>query len=100
MPKNPMGKTVKKENAYAVYRGGGFDYLVLKTYQSAEKEDANPYARWFLATRSPYTYGSWELGDGYVRDVKRSAYRLLDTDADAFLKREFGDKAGITKVTA
>lgn len=51
---------------YAVVIGGPFKWKVLKTYQN---DDAKKYARWFLATSSPYTFGSDELGDGYVEDV-------------------------------
>ena len=48
----------------------GFVFRVLKKYQRPDKEAENPFARWFVATKSPYTYGNWELGDGYVRDIK------------------------------
>jgi len=51
---------------YAVIIGGAFKWKVLKTYQN---DDAKQYARWFLATSSPYTHGEDELGDGYVQDV-------------------------------
>ena len=67
---NPFGKTVKEpweDNAYATYTAPGFTWLVLKTYQRPDKE--NQYSRWFCATQGPGTFGSWELGDGYVRDI-------------------------------
>jgi len=75
--KNLCGKTRKVEDPYEIWEGSnGFEYRVLKKYQSEEKEKANPYARWFLATKSPYTYGSFELGDGYVKDVTSHARRI------------------------
>lgn len=75
--KNLCGKTRKVEEPYEIWEGSnGFEYRVLKKYQSEEKEKANPYARWFLATKSPYTYGSYELGDGYVKDVTSHARRI------------------------
>ena len=69
-------RSVKAEDPQAVFSGGDFEYRVLKTYQN---DDAKPFARWFLATRSPFTYGSFELGDGYVRDVVLHA-SLVEVD--------------------
>ena len=36
----------------------------------------NPYARWFCAVKSPNTYGSWEYGDTYARDVQSVAIKV------------------------
>lgn len=63
---NPMGKSRTAENPYLTVKNGGFTYKVLKAY-SADPDAKN--ARWFLATASPYTFGSDELGDGYIADV-------------------------------
>jgi len=76
MTKNPCSKTVKVENAYEIWEGGGFTWHVLKKYQSPEKEAQNPYARWFCACKSPFTYGSYEYGDTYVKDVTNYAVRI------------------------
>lgn len=96
--KNPCGKSVKKENPYEVWtEGGDFTWLVLKKYQTPEKEAINPNAAWFFATRGSGTHGSWELGDGYVRDMKRGGgYKLTTEQANTFLQKEFGAKAGLT----
>jgi len=67
---NPFSKTVKEpweDNAYATYTAPGFTWLVLKTYQRPDMEDQ--YSRWFCATQGPGTFGSWELGDGYAKDI-------------------------------
>lgn len=74
---NPCSKTRDVEEPYEIWEGNGFEYRVLKKYQTPENEAKNPYARWFLATRSPYTFGSWEYGDGYVADVKRHAVKVF-----------------------
>ena len=34
-----------------------------------DKEIKNPLARWKLATKSPFTFGNYELGDGYCLDI-------------------------------
>jgi len=42
---------------------------VLKTYQMPERERANRFARWFVAAKSPMTWGAFEMGDTYAREV-------------------------------
>ncbi len=71
--KNLLNKTRKTEEPYLIFTRPGWEYRVLKAYQTREKEESNPFARWFLATKSPHTYGSWELGDGYAKDIKEHA---------------------------
>lgn len=75
------------ESPQAVFEGGGFEYRVLKTYQN---DDSKDFARWFLATKSPYTYGSLELGDGYVRDVVLHA-ELTQVDGREPTEEELGE---------
>lgn len=75
MSKNLCAKTRKVDEPYEVYKGvdggplDGWEWRVLKKYQTPENEAKNEYARWFCAVRSPMTYGSWEYGDTYVKDV-------------------------------
>jgi hypothetical protein len=79
--KNECGKARKVDNPYEVWKSGSWYWLVLKKYQSPEKEAANPYARWFCAVYTPMTYGTYneatnkpegscDMGDTYVRDIK------------------------------
>lgn len=71
---NPCGKTRPINNPYETwYALGGWEWRVLKKYQTPEKEAGNVYARWFCGVKSPYTYGEYELGDVYVVDIKRVA---------------------------
>jgi hypothetical protein len=70
--KNPYGKTVKVNEPHAVFREGGWEWRVLKTYQTPEKEKENPYARWFCAVKSPMTHGGYDMGDTYIKDVGKS----------------------------
>ena len=57
MAKNKFGKTVKVNSPYAIYKNEttNFEHRVLKTYQTKKNESKNPYARWFVASRSPCT---------------------------------------------
>jgi len=74
MAVNPLGKSRKADAPYLIVDGGnGFIYRVLKAYVA---DPDQKYARWFLATSSPFTYGSNELGDGYIAEVTgRVTYR-------------------------
>lgn len=76
---NKCGKTRDVEQPYEIWRNGDWEWRVLKKYQTPEKEEKNEYARWFCAVKSPMTYGSWEYGDTYVKDVKQYAM-LVSTD--------------------
>ena len=70
--KNKCNKTVSVDEPYEPYVNdmAGFEWRVLKKYQNEENEAKNPYARWYCAVKSPYTYDSWEYGDVYVSEVK------------------------------
>ena len=69
--KNLCGKTRPIDNPYEVWRSNDGKWLwkVLKKNQKPSKEAENPHARWFCAVQSPYTYGSFEMGDVYVKDI-------------------------------
>ena len=69
--KNPFGKTVRHDQAYATYRAGDMEWRVLKTYKKPANEASDPYARWYVAAKSPMTYGSWEMGDAYAAEIKQ-----------------------------
>ena len=70
---NPFGKTRAQEKPYAIYRAGRIEWRVLKTYKQPSNESKDIYARWYLATSSPNTYGTRELGDGYAKDIRDNA---------------------------
>ncbi|HRR49606.1 MAG TPA: hypothetical protein P5293_06610 [Bacteroidales bacterium] len=75
--KNECGKTRDIKNPYEIWvNNQGWEWRVLKKYQTPEKEMKNPYARWFCAVKSPFTYGSYEYGDTYVKDIITYAYRV------------------------
>lgn len=66
---NPCAKTRNVENPYEIYKGPDFECRVLKKYQSPSNEANNPLARWFCATKTSATFGTWEYGDGYATDI-------------------------------
>ena len=77
MSKNECGKTRSKDDPYEIWRGpANFEWRVLKKYQNVENEAKNEYARWFCAVKSPMTWGSWEYGDVYVKEIKDMARQI------------------------
>jgi hypothetical protein len=77
--KNECGKTRSVDNPYEIWTSlvlVGWEWRVLKKYQSEEAEAKNQYARWYCAVKSPMTYGSWEYGDTYVNEIKGVAQRV------------------------
>ena len=75
--KNTMNKTRTVDNPYEVYRSDllpDWEWRVLRKYQTPENEEKNPYAKWFVAAKSPNTWGEWEYGDTYVNDILIEAH--------------------------
>jgi hypothetical protein len=67
---NPFAKSRKTDAPYAIYQApGGWEWRVLKTYKAPENEAKDPYARWMVAAKSENTYGSFEMGDTYAKDI-------------------------------
>ena len=79
--KNECGKTRDVSNPYEVWECshpivGVMEYRVLKKYQTPKGEAENPFARWFCAAKSEATFGNWEYGDTYIRDIVSSGRRI------------------------
>ena len=74
--KNECSKTRKVDNPYEIWQSGDWEWRVLKKWQNPDAEKKNPYARWFCAVKSPYTYGGYDMGDVYVKDVTSNAMRV------------------------
>ena len=63
-----LRKKVALESPYATYVLGDWEWRVLGV--NAPKKGPNAkYATWFVAAKSPYTFGSWERGDTYIADI-------------------------------
>ena len=95
---NPFGKTREVDNPYATYVGylpdaGSIEIRILKRYKgSVEAEKKNQYSRWFTASKSDATFGSWEYGDQYAGMIQ-SCYRLIDAEPE-WLK-QYRDAEGL-----
>ena len=74
--KNTCGKTREVDNPYEIWKAGDWEWRMLKKYQNPDNEKKNPYARWFCAVKSPFTYGSWEYGDTYISDIASVARKV------------------------
>ena len=76
LPKNTCGKTRKIENPYEIWTNdSGWEWRVLKKHQV---DDNKPFARWFCAVKSPFTFGSYDYGDVYVSDIKEYATKNFE----------------------
>ena len=76
MTKNPLSKCRDIDNPYATFIAGNWEIRVLKTYKIPKNENGDQYAKWYTATKSPMTYGSWEYGFNYRREITDN-FRLI-----------------------
>jgi hypothetical protein len=86
--KNLFLKERKVDDPYEIWQtpDGTWEWRVLKKWQI---DDNKPYARWFCAVKSPYTYGNFDYGDTYVKDIKANAVK------QGVMKEEFArDESG------
>lgn len=70
--RNPWSKARSIDNPYVTITSPFYpdwEWRVLKTYQEPMAESANPLARWFCAVKSPFTFGSFDWGDTYIKDI-------------------------------
>ena len=82
---NPCSKTRKLDNPYEGWECRmqlgldvlNIEYRVLKKYKSPENEAKAPLARWHTAAKSEATFGSWEYGDMYAKDITSTGRRVL-----------------------
>jgi hypothetical protein len=75
--KNLMGKSRKPGAAYAVIELPGWKWEILKLYKSVEASKKDPYARAFCAVVGPGTFGGYDMGDVYIKDIP-GAYAALE----------------------
>jgi len=75
--KNPCNKIVTPETAYEVWQShdGQYTTFVLKKYKNPEAEEKDPFARWYVCTKSAQTPHG-EYGDTYAAEVKRTSHRI------------------------
>jgi hypothetical protein len=83
--KNEFSKQRLTENPYEIWisSDGKWTWRVLKKYQI---DDNKPFARWFCAVKSPYTFGSFDLGDVYVQEIKQNARKMTEEEMEQELK--------------
>ena len=71
MAKNPLRRRRDIDNPYATFMSGDIEIRVLKTNKIAKTENSDK-ARWFTATKSPMTSGSWEYGHTDRKEVQEN----------------------------
>lgn len=85
MAKNLCGKMRKVDNPYEIWQAGDWTWRVLKKWQA---DDAKPYGRWFCAVKTPHTFGSYDMGDVYVSEIKSNAVKLTEAEMKTHLEQE------------
>lgn len=84
---NPMGKMRKLDDPYLTVESGGWEYRVLKANTT---KPGKPGASWFCAVRSPMTFGTWDMGDTYVTDVRGTVTQRDPVVTDDMLPAHLG----------
>ena len=79
-----LKKTAEMGNPHATFTNprAGWVWKVLKVYRSAKSDKGDEYARWLLAVRSPNTFGGYDIGDTYIKDVL--SFGTLESATDEF----------------
>ena len=90
---NPWAKARSKENPYAIYRVSGWEWRVLKAYQSPAKELNNPYARWNCFVTSPMLPAG-EYEDVYVHEILEQGAVAQSLTAVSFKAEVIADASG------
>lgn len=90
--KNSWAKERPFDNPYVIITHPnfpGWEWRILKAYQTAKNEAANPYARWLMQTKGVGTFGHYSYGDGYISEVP-----CTDALIDALRQRTIDDGDG------
>lgn len=76
--KSTQNKLRKVNDPYLVYRNevAGWEWRILKRYQSPEGEAKNEFSRWFCAVKSPMTSPGYDMGDVYVSEVVSNGVKV------------------------
>ena len=89
--KNLLGKSRNTQTPYAIFKGygpfGETEMRLLKTYSTPLNEAKNPYARWMVAVKSEMTYGSYDMGDSYIKEATMGLTRVY---ADPLYLEQYG----------
>lgn len=85
--KNECNKERKVNNPYEIWHNpqAGWVWRVLKKWQI---DDNKPDARWFVAVKSPMTYGLYDLGDEYTANIKKYGIKMNDVEMMEHLRTE------------
>jgi hypothetical protein len=86
MSKNEMGKTRPVNQPYEIYLQDGWEWRVLKHYQSKENEAKNVWARCMCAVKGPGTFGGYNMGDTYIKDYTSYGNLMPSTKMAEHLK--------------
>lgn len=71
--------SIDAPHATFVNERAGWEWRVLKV-NAPKKGPHALHATWFVAAKSPHTFGSWEMGDTYAKDIFEHGRLVSQTD--------------------
>lgn len=89
-----LKRTATIDAPHAIFRSidRTWEFRLLKTYKNPETEIRDPYARWFMAVKSSFTNGQFNIGDTYLIEVTKADVFLASCTAEfreAYQDRDF-----------
>lgn len=73
-----LRKTTDKISPHATLVLGSWKWLVLKVNQPSRNPfNKKEYATWFVAVKSPNTFGSYEMGDNWSEEILSAGAELV-----------------------
>lgn len=77
--KNECNKERDLKNPYEIWVSfdGTWTWRVLKKWQI---DDDKLFGRWFCAVKSPFTFGSFDIGDVYVKEIKENSRKMTEEE--------------------
>lgn len=77
-------RDVEQPWATFVHDRADWEWRILKAYSLGKGSAKNEYSRFYCAVMSPHTFGSWEYGDVYVREVLEELKLRQVSSSDEF----------------
>ena len=83
LKKNIFGKSRKLDKPIATFKANfddSWEVRVLKINQLPHKHHA--YSIWHTVAKSNNTFGSWEFGDQYAKDIMNGSFEFIEGEDD------------------
>ena len=77
-----LKKNATLEEPHATFKNerAEWEWRVIKVHRTAKPKKSDEFATWHVAAKSPNTFGMWEYGDTYIREVAGFGKLVSATD--------------------